>query len=104
MDVAETDDAVIVKAEVPGVDPKDIEVTLTGGVLTIKGEKREEKEEKGKRTHRIERAYGAFSRSIDLPEGVDPDNITAECKDGVLTVTLPKKPEAKARQIKVEVK
>ena len=103
LDVAETDEAVIVKAEVPGIDAKDLEVTLTGGVLTIKGEKREEKEEQTERQHRVERTYGAFSRSIDVPEEVDPDQIKAKCKDGILTVTLPKKPEAKGRQIEIEI-
>jgi len=104
LDVAETDEAVVVKAEVPGIDAKDLEVTVTGAVLTIKGEKREEKEEKDKRHHRVERAYGAFSRSVDLPEEVDAEKIQAECKDGVLTVTMPKKPEAKGRRITIDVK
>jgi len=104
LDVAETDDAVVVKAEVPGIDPKDIEVTLTGGLLTIKGEKRQEAEESDERLHRVERSYGSFTRTVDIPEEVDPDAIRAECKDGVLTVTLPKKPEAKGRQIEIDIK
>ena len=104
LDVEETDDAVIVKAEVPGIEAKDIDVALTGGILTIKGEKHEEKEEKTKQVHRVERSYGSFSRSVDVPEAVDAEKITANCKDGVLTVTLPKKPEAKGRQIKIDVK
>jgi len=104
LDVAETDEAVIVKAEVPGIDAKDLEVTLTGGVLTIKGEKRDDTEERTERQHRVERTYGAFSRSIDVPQEVDPDQVKAECKDGVLTVTLLKKPEAKGRQIEIEIK
>lgn len=104
LDVVETDEAVIVKAEVPGMDPKDIDISVTGGVLTITGEKRDEREEKGKRVVRIERAYGSFTRSIDVPEAVDPGQISAEYKDGILTITLPKKPEAKAKSVKIEVK
>ncbi len=104
LDVSETDDEIVVKAEVPGVDPKDLDIRVTGNVLTIKGEKREEKEEKTKEVHRIERSYGAFTRSIDLPEMVEAEKIKAECKSGVLTITLPKKPEAKSHQVKIEVK
>ena len=104
LDVSETDDDVIVKAEVPGIDPKDLDIRVTGDVLTIKGEKHEEKEEKTKEVHRVERSYGAFTRSIDLPEAVDAEKIKAECRGGVLTITLPKKPEAKSHRIKIEVK
>jgi HSP20 family protein len=103
LDVEETDDAIVVRADVPGVKGKDLDITVTGGVLTIKGEKREEKEERSKRQHVVERTYGSFTRSIDLPEEVDTAKVKAECKEGVLTVTLPKKPGARPRQIKVDV-
>lgn len=104
LDVTETDENVIVKAEVPGIDVKDLDISITGGVLTIKGEKHEEQEEKDKQFHRVERSYGAFTRAVDLPETVDPEKVKAECQDGVLTITLAKKPEAKARQVQIEVK
>jgi HSP20 family protein len=104
LDMEETDDAIIVKADVPGVDPKDLDIRVTGDVLTIKGEKRTEEEEKTRERHRVERSYGAFSRSVTLPEVVDPDKIQAEVKSGVLTVTMPKKAEAKARKIQIDVK
>ena len=90
VDVTETDEAITVKAEVPGVDQKDIAVTLDDGVLTIKGEKEEKKEEKHARYHRLERSYGAFSRALRLPATVDASKTTAAFKDGVVTITLPK--------------
>jgi len=102
VDVAETKDAITVKAEVPGVEPKDIAVSLTDSVLTIKGEKEEEKEEKDTRHHRVERSYGAFSRMMRLPAPVDSSKATASFKDGVLTITLPKTPEAKGTTIPVK--
>jgi HSP20 family protein len=102
LDLSETKDAVIVKAELPGVEPKDIAVSLQEGTLTIKGEKEAEKEEKDKRYHRVERSYGAFFRSIRLPAAVDAGKVTAAFKDGVLTVTLPKLPEAKGTTIPVK--
>ncbi len=102
VDVTETDDAVVVKAEVPGLEAKDVELTLVGGVLTVRGEKKEEKEEKEKNyTHREVR-YGSFSRSIQLPASVDADNVKAECRKGVLTVTLPKTEKEKAKKIAVK--
>jgi HSP20 family protein len=102
LDLSETKDAVIVKAELPGVEQKDIAVSLQEGMLTIKGEKEAEKEEKDKRHHRVERSYGAFFRSIRLPAAVDASKVTAAFKDGVLTVTLLKLPEAKGTTIPVE--
>ena len=102
LDVGETKDALTVKAELPGVEQKDIGVSLQDGVLTIKGEKEAEKEEKDKRYHRVERSYGAFFRSISLPAAVEADKVTATFKDGVLTVTLPKAPEAKGTTIPVK--
>ena len=102
LDLSETKDAVIVKAEIPGVEEKDIAVSLQDGMLTIKGEKEAEKEEKDKRYHRVERSYGAFFRAVRLPAAVDGSKVTAEYKSGVLTVTLPKAPEAKGTTIPVK--
>jgi len=104
LDVAETGDMVVVKAEVPGIDPKEIEVSATGDALTIKGEKRQAKEDKSETYHRVERTYGAFERTVPLPQGLDLDKVAASFKDGVLTITFPKKEEHKPKQIAVEVK
>jgi HSP20 family protein len=102
VDVSETKDALIVKAEVPGVDQKDIGLSLQEGVLTIKGEREEEKEEKDKRYHRVERSYGAFARTVRLPAAVDSGKVSATFKDGVLTVTLPKTAAAKGTTIPIK--
>jgi HSP20 family protein len=102
IDLAETKEALTVKAELPGVDQKDITVSLQDGMLTIKGEKEEEKEEKGKQYHRVERSYGAFARALRLPAAVDAAGVTATFKDGVVTITLPKAPEAKGTTIPVK--
>lgn len=101
-DISETDKEIHVKAELPGMDPNEIEITLTGDLLTIKGEKKEEKEEKGQNFHRRERRYGSFSRSFRLPVEVKADSINAGYKDGVLTVTMPKAEEEKGRRIEVK--
>ena len=102
LDVSETKDAVVVKAELPGVDPNDIALSLENGVLALTGEKEEEKEDKDKRYHRVERSYGAFARALRLPAAVDPSKVTATFKDGVLTVTLPKAAEAKGTTIPIK--
>jgi HSP20 family protein len=102
LDVSETKDAMVVKAEMPGVDPKDIEVKLTGDLLTLKGEKGKETEEKEERYLRIERIYGAFLRSVRLPMAVDGSKVTATFKNGVIVVTLPKTPAAKGTMIPVK--
>jgi HSP20 family protein len=102
VDVTEDKDAVTVTAELPGVEQKDIGVSLQDGVLTIKGEKNAEKEEKDKRRHRVERSYGMFSRSIRLPSAVETDKVTATFKDGVVTIALPKTPGAKGTTIPVK--
>ena len=104
VDIVEGEKAYEVTAELPGMDDKDIEVTLTDDVLTIRGEKREEKEEKGKNYRLSERHYGAFERSFEAPEGVDADKIEARFEKGVLKVTLPKKPEALKKEKKIEIK
>jgi len=103
LDVAETKNDIVVKAEIPGLDPKDLDISLSDGLLTIKGEKKQEKEEKEENYHFIERSYGAFSRSIRLPREVQSDKISASYKNGVLKVTLPKSEEAKKKEVKIKV-
>jgi len=103
VDVTEDDKAFKVTAELPGLEEKDIDVTVSGDMLTIKGEKSYEKDEKDKDRHVSERAYGAFQRSFTLPEGVERDKIAADLAKGVLTVTLPKTAQAQ-KQHKIEVK
>ena len=100
-DVSESDAEVIVKAELPGIDVKDIDITLTDGLLSIKGERRMEKEDKGHSYHRIERRFGSFSRSFNLGVEVKADAIDASYKDGILTVTLTKAEKAKPKRIEV---
>jgi HSP20 family protein len=103
LDVAETKDEIVVKAEVPGMDPKDIDISLSDGLLTIKGEKKQEREEKEEDYHLVERSYGTFTRSVRLPKEVKRDKISASYKNGVLRVTLPKSEEAKQKEIKIKV-
>jgi HSP20 family protein len=93
----------VLKAELPDMTREDIDVTVDKGTLTIKGEKKLSSEVKEEQFHRIERRYGTFSRSFSLPQSVDPSRVAAEYKNGVLTVTLPMREEAKPRQIKVDV-
>lgn len=102
VDVYEKDDAFVVKAEVPGVKAEDIELSVLGEVLTIRGERKHEAEASAWKTYRVERAYGAFSRQVLLPASVDGDAIRATYTDGVLQVTMPKKAEAKPREVKIE--
>src|SRR5215813_475629 len=102
MDVSETKDSLVVKVEVPGMDPKDIHLALQDNLLTIKGEKRHEKEEKDEHYRREERAYGAFARSLRLPLAVDASKVTASFKNGLLTVTLPKSPSARGTTIPIK--
>lgn len=94
VDVSETEDEVQVAAELPGLEEKDIEVGLDGDVLTISGEKKAEREEKKRNYHLVERSYGRFQRAIPLPPGVDTNKAAARFKNGVLTVTVPRTPEA----------
>ena len=100
-DVKETKEGYIFKADLPGIDEKDLDVTMTGNRLTISGKREAEKKEEGANFYAFERQFGSFSRSFTLPEGVDPDHINAELKGGVLTLTLPKKPEHQPRKISV---
>jgi len=102
-DIFEDGDGVTVRFELAGVDPKNVDIRFENGVLTMRGERKLEKEDKKENYHRIEMQYGSFSRSFSLPGTVDVDKIRAESKNGVLTVTLPKKAEAKPRPIQVKV-
>lgn len=104
LDISETQDAVLVRAELPGVEPKDIDISLSGDTLTIKGEKKQEKEEKKHSYYRVERSYGSFARTIRLPASVDPDKIEASYDKGVLCVTMPKKEEEKGKKIDIKTK
>ncbi len=104
VDISETDKSYEITAELPGLDEKNIEVKLSNGGLTIKGEKHEEKEEKKKDYYLHERSFGSFERSFRMPEGVDKDNIEANFKKGVLTVKLPKTAEAQKAEKKIAIK
>lgn len=102
MNLSEGEKELTVTAELPGVDPKEVEVTLEKGVLTIRGEKKFEGEEKKDNYHRIERSYGSFARSVALPRPVQEDKVKAAYADGVLKLTLPLAKEAQAKRIKIE--
>lgn len=104
VDLAEKDNAYEITAELPGLDEKDVEVKLADGLLTIKGEKREQREEKDKDYHLSERRYGSFIRAFALPAGIDTDKIDARFAKGVLTVSLPKTVEAQQKEKKIDVK
>jgi HSP20 family protein len=104
VDIAETDEAFLIKAEVPEVRKEDVKVTVDNGVLTIQGKRKQEKEEKGRKFHRIERSYGSFTRSFTLPDNVDEEHILAEFKDGMLNVRIGKVALARSKVIDVEVK
>jgi HSP20 family protein len=103
VDIYENEGNLVLKAELPGIDPKDVDVRVENNVLTLRGERKFESEVKRDKYHRVERAYGTFSRSFTLPNVVDTDKIKAEYKDGVLQVTLPQREEAKPKQIQVAV-
>jgi HSP20 family protein len=102
MDVAETDKEIEIKAEMPGLEEKDIKVSLTDDVLTIRGEKRSEKDEANKEYRLTERSYGAFARTIALPFGVDPAAVKASLANGVLTISAPKPPAKQAKTIEIK--
>jgi len=103
MDVTETDKEIKISVELPGMDAEDIDISMTGNRLTLKGEKREEKEEKGERFYRSERSYGSFQRSIPLHEEVQEERIEATYKNGVLNVNLPKRPGARKGTKNIEI-
>ncbi len=104
IDISEDKNNIVVKADLPGMKQEDIEVVLEDDVLTIRGERKSEKEEKDKNFHRVERSYGAFERSIRLDTNVDKEKITANYKDGVLEIIMPKTESAKPKQLKINVK
>jgi len=103
VDVSETDAEYVIKAELPDVKKEDVKITMEDGVLTLTGERKQEKEEKGKRYHRIERSYGSFMRSFELPDNVDTSKAKAEYKDGMLTLSLPKSEKAKSKALEIKV-
>jgi len=103
VDIFETENELVLKADLPEVDPKNVEIQIENGTLTLKGNRTFESEKNGKGYHRIERSYGSFVRAFSLPETVDPENVKADFKNGVLSVTIAKKEVAKPRSIKVEV-
>ncbi len=104
VDILEKDGNLILRAEVAGIDEKDIDLKLEGNVLTLKGEKKLEHEQDRNNYHRLESFHGSFTRSFTLPDTVDRDHIKADCKNGVLTVTIPQKPEVRPREIPVSTK
>jgi HSP20 family protein len=101
VDIYETDSEIMVQAELPGVDRKDIALQLENNVLTLKGDRRFEKETNQDNYHRIERSYGGFSRAFTIPTIVDEEKIRADYRDGILKIALPKKEQVKAKQIKI---
>jgi len=103
VDVVETEAEYLLSAELPGVDKQDVKLSIERGVLTLSGQREQPKEETGRRYHRVERAYGRFARSYTLPELVDEQRLTAEFRNGVLTVHLPKSEKAKPKSIEVQV-
>jgi HSP20 family protein len=103
MDLEESDGEYLLKADLPAVKKEDVKVSLENGVLAIEGERKQEKEEKNKKFHRIERSYGKFVRRLAVPTDADAQKVSAEFKDGVLNVHLPKSPAAKPRSIDVKV-
>lgn len=102
LDVSETNDGVTIRAEVPGVDAKDLDIGVVGRTLSIAGKKEEHQEKTGENFYRCERSFGSFRRTIELPETIDADKVSAESDNGVVTIRVAKKPGAKARQIEVK--
>ena len=101
VDIFETENEIMVKAELPGIERKDITLNLDNNVLTVKGERKFEKETRQENYHRIERSYGGFSRAFSIPAIVDDEKIRADYKDGILTIALPKKEQVKPKQIRI---
>jgi HSP20 family protein len=104
VDIADKESAYEIKAELPGLEPGNVEVKQSDGMLTIRGEKNDEREERKEDYYLSERQYGVFERCFEIPDGVDADKIAASFKNGVLTVTLPKSPEAEKAEKKIEIK
>ena len=103
VDIYESENELVFKADIPDIDPKEVGIQLENGTLTLKGERKFEQEKKSKGFHRIERGYGSFVRAFSLPDTVDPEKVKADYKNGVLTVTVPKKEIAKPKTINVQV-
>lgn len=102
VDIIENEKAYVIKAELPEIEQKDVKVTVQNGILSLSGERRFEKEEKGRKYHRIERSYGSFIRSFDLPDDADAEHVEAKFSDGVLTVHVTKSKEATAKEIEIK--
>lgn len=102
LDLADTGESLVAEVEVPGIDPKDIDISVTGDVLTVSGEKKREREQKEQAYHLVERSCGKFSRSIRLPSPVNPDRVEASYKNGILTVSMDKVEQAKTKKIEVK--
>jgi len=103
MDLVEADDHFVLKADLPGLAEGDVAIEVEGDVLTVSGERKAEHEQRGEGFHRIERAFGSFRRSLTLPEGVDPESVTASFTNGVLEVRIPKPEERKPRKVAIQV-
>ena len=103
VDIVETDNEIVLKADLPGIDPKDVDIQVHDGTLTLRGERKFESDVKEDDFRRVERVYGAFVRSFAIPQTVDAEHVSANYRNGVLELKLPKRPEAKPKQIKVAV-
>ncbi|SHJ99894.1 heat shock protein Hsp20 [Malonomonas rubra DSM 5091] len=103
VDISETDNNFLIKAEIPGIKREDVKINIEDNVLTIHGERKEEKEEKGRKFHRVECRYGSFSRSFTLPQNTQMDHVEATFKDGILNLQIPKKQAEKSKQIEVKI-
>ena len=103
VDITEDDKEYVIKADLPEMKKDDVKVTIRDGMLTLSGERKYEKEEKNKKYHRVERAYGSFSRSFSVPDDTDESKVSAQCKDGVIKIHLPKSEKAKAKAHEVKV-
>jgi HSP20 family protein len=103
MDLVEAEDHYVLRADLPGMDEKDVSIEINDNVLTVSGERRDEQEESRQGWHRVERTFGRFSRSLTLPEGIEPEAVTAEFAKGVLSITVPKPEERKPRRVEISV-
>jgi HSP20 family protein len=103
VDIYENGDSLVLKAELPGINPDDVEIRVEDNTLYLKGERKFEKDVKEQNYHRVERSYGTFTRTFTLPNSIDSEKVNASYKDGVLTLTMPKKEEAKPKTIKINV-
>jgi HSP20 family protein len=101
MDLVETEDHLVLRGDLPGMTEDDVDIEIKDGILTVSGERRAEQEEKGEGYHRVERAFGSFSRSLSLPQGIDPQNVDAKFDNGVLEVRIPKPEESKPTRIQI---